>query len=114
MEKTKSLPVAIIGAGPVGLAAAAHLRSRNQPFLLFESGSTVASNILSWKHIRVFSPWRYNIDKTARQLLSEAGWQSPDDDALPTGEELYTLYFKPLSELPSISQKIFLQAKVLS
>jgi thioredoxin reductase len=114
METKKSLPVAIIGAGPVGLAAAAHLISRNQPFLLFEAGNTVASNILSWKHIRVFSPWRYNIDKAARQLLTETGWQHPDDNALPTGEELYSLYLKPLSQLPSIRQNILLQARVLS
>jgi thioredoxin reductase len=114
METTKSLPVAIIGAGPVGLAAAAHLAIRNQPFLLFETGDSVASNILSWKHIRVFSPWRYNIDKAARQLLNESGWKSPDDDALPTGGELYDLYFKPLSFLPAIQSKTFLRSRVLS
>lgn len=114
MEPTRSLPVAIIGAGPVGLAAAAHLTARNQPFLLFEAGNTVASNIRSWEHIRVFSPWRYNIDKAARQLLSETGWKSPDDEGLPTGAELYRLYFKPLAELSSIKENIFLQTRVLS
>jgi thioredoxin reductase len=114
METNKSLPVAIIGAGPVGLAAAAHLQIRNQPFLIFESGRTVASNILSWRHIRVFSPWRYNIDKAARQLLIESGWQNPDDDLLPTGEDLFKNYLKPLSELPSIRPFIHLEAKVLS
>ncbi len=71
MDTSKSLPVAIIGAGPVGLADAAHLKVRNQPFILFEAGTSVASNVLSWKHISVFSPWRYNIDKAARQLLNE-------------------------------------------
>jgi len=114
MDSSKSLPVAIIGAGPVGLAAAAHLSVRNQPFILFEVGSSVASNILSWKHIRVFSPWRYNIDKAARQLLSETNWQAPDDEGLPTGEELYNQYFKPLAELPSINPHIHLDSKVLS
>jgi thioredoxin reductase len=114
METIKSLPVAIIGAGPVGLAAAAHLQIRNQPFLIFESGRTVASNILSWKHIRVFSPWRYNIDNAARQLLMQSGWQNPDDDHLPTGEDLFKVYLKPLSELPSIKPFIYLEAKVLS
>ena len=114
METNKSLPIAIIGAGPVGLAAAAHLKVRNLPFLLFEAGGTVASNILSWKHIRVFSPWRYNIDKAARQLLSNTDWQTPDDEELPTGEELYNEYFKPLAELPSIKPNIILGAKVLS
>lgn len=108
------LPTAIIGAGPVGLAAAAHLKTRNQPFILFEAGSTVASNILSWKHIRVFSPWRYNIDKAARQLLSESTWQSPDDDGLPTGAELYQQYFKPLAELPAIQRHLHLNNRVVS
>jgi thioredoxin reductase len=114
MEILKSLPVAVLGAGPVGLAAAAQLEVRGIPFLLFEAGPTVASNILSWRHIRVFSPWKYNIDKAARQLLNESGWHNPDDEALPTGGELYDQYFQPLYELPFIKSNTFLNAKVLS
>lgn len=114
METLRSLPIAIIGAGPVGLAAAAHLSVRNQRFILFEAGATVASNVLSWKHVLVFSPWRYNIDKVARQLLEESGWERPDDEALPTGEELYNQYFKPFSELPSIRPYISLGSNVVS
>ncbi len=108
------LPIAIIGAGPVGLAAAAHLQLRGMPFLLFEAGDTVAANILSWKHIRVFSPWRYNIDKAAQQLLLEAGWTHPDEEALPTGGELFDGYLAPLSRLPSIRAHTFLNAAVQS
>jgi len=114
MEPVKPFPVAIIGAGPIGLAAAAHLKVRGMPFILFEAGSAVASNIMSWKHIRVFSPWRYNIDKAARALLDETAWKSPDDEGLPTGEELYREYFKPLSELPSIKPNLHVGAKVIS
>jgi thioredoxin reductase len=114
METKMSLPVAVIGGGPVGLAAAAHLKSRNQSFLLFEAGNTVASNVLSWKHIRVFSPWRYNIDKAARMLLEQSSWNSPDEEDLPTGGELYHQYFKPFADLPSIKPHIHLGAKVLS
>jgi thioredoxin reductase len=109
-----SLPVAIIGAGPVGLAAAAHLAVRNQPFILLEAGVTVAANILSWKHIRVFSPWKYNIDKAARQLLEVTDWVSPDDEGLPTGGELFTQYFKPLAALDAMRPYIHLNSKVLS
>jgi thioredoxin reductase len=108
------LPVAIIGGGPVGLAAAAHLTIRNQPFILFEAGSTVASSILSWRHIRVFSPWKYNIDKAAKLLLQQTGWNSPPEDGLPTGNELYHEYLKPLSELPMFKGRIFLNARVLA
>lgn len=110
----KSLPVAVIGAGPVGLAAAAHLQVRGIPFLLFEAGPTVAANIQSWKHIRVFSPWKYNIDKAIRKLLSQTEWESPDDEALPTGDELFEQYFRPFYELPSISENTLLNAKVVS
>ena len=114
MEKDKSLPVAIIGAGPVGLAAAAHLAVRKLPFILFEAGDTVAANILSWKHIRVFSPWRYNIDKAAKQLLDSTSWQAPNEEALPTGKELYDQYFKPFSELAVIKASLKLNSKILS
>lgn len=114
MEAIKSLPVAVIGAGPVGLAAAAHLAVRGIPFILFEAGTSVASNILSWKHIRVFSPWKYNIDKAARQLLGESDWESPDDESLPTGGELFNQYFKPFYELPVVKSNTYLNSKVLS
>jgi thioredoxin reductase len=114
METTKSLPVAIIGGGPVGLAAAAHLAVKNQPFVLFEAGDTVAANVLTWKHIRVFSPWRYNIDKAARQLLGQTTWKSPNDEALPTGGQLYDQYFKPLADLPELRLHIHLQHRVVA
>lgn len=114
MKSLKSLPVAIIGAGPAGLAAAAHLEVRGVPFMLFEVGPTVASNILSWKHIRVFSPWKYNIDKAVRQLLTKTAWKNPDDEGLPTGDELFKQYFLPFYELPSIKNNTHLNSKVLS
>jgi thioredoxin reductase len=114
MESINHLPVAVIGAGPVGLAAAAHLKLRGIPFILLEAGSSVASNILTWKHIRVFSPWKYNIDKAARRLLKVTDWQSPNDEVLPTGGEMFDQYFKPLYELPFINNNTFLNTKVLS
>jgi thioredoxin reductase len=114
MNMSNSLPVAVIGAGPVGLAAVAQLAVRNQPFILFEAGMAVGANVLTWKHVRIFSPWRYNIDKAALKLLSETGWQKPDDEGLPTGSELYDQYFKPLANLPSIKPYIYLNSRVLS
>jgi thioredoxin reductase len=114
METKQSLPVIIIGAGPVGLAAAAHLTLRNQPFLLFEGGNRVASHVLSWGHVRVFSPWRYNIDQAARTLLEATDWQSPADEALPNGGELYEQYLMPLSRLPKINPFIHLNSRVIA
>ncbi|WP_397429081.1 FAD-dependent oxidoreductase [Peribacillus simplex] len=108
-----TLPVAIIGGGPVGLAAAAHLLKKGEKFIVFEAGDSVGSSMLEWGHVRMFSPWQYNIDKAAKELLENAGWASPDEEALPTGRELVEEYLLPLSNLPEMKENIMLQAKVV-
>lgn len=107
-------PVAIIGGGPVGLAAAAELAKHGEPFVLFEAGPDIASNIASWKHVRVFSPWRYNMAEAAVDLLEAHGWQAPDLEALPTGEELIEDYFQPLANVPDIKPHVYYNARVTS
>src|SRR5699024_7258612 len=87
----------VIGAGPVGLATAAHLRERDLTPLVLEAGPSIADSIRQWGHTRLFSPWRYNIDDTARRLLEPTGWQAPDPEALPTGHELLEDYLVPLA-----------------
>ena len=82
------LPVAIIGGGPVGLAAAAHLLERRQDVLLFEAGETVGASVLDWGHVRMFSPWQFNVDSASVRLLEDAGWLMPPLAELPTGAEL--------------------------
>ena len=108
------LPVAIIGAGPVGLAAASHLVKHKLPFILLEAGSNIGANILTWGHVRLFSPWRYNIDKAALSLLEQGGWEKPDFDELPTGNELVQKYLQPLSNMSEIQPSLYLDTKVLS
>lgn len=112
MNNKSELPIAVIGAGPVGLAAAAHLSKRNIPFVVFESGNNVGSSITSWEHVNVFSPWRYNIDKTAKELLLETDWQMPDEDKTHSGREFIGLYLKPLSELPQLKPFIHTKSTV--
>lgn len=106
------LPTAIIGGGPVALAAAAQLAKRNMPFVLFERGSEVGASVLSWKHVRMFSPWAYNIDSAAKELLAASGWREPDQAAMPTGEELVRLYLEPLSQLEQIRPYLKLESTV--
>ena len=77
MNALDDLPVVVIGAGPVGLAAAAHLHERGLPFLVLEAGDGPAAAVAQWGHVRLFSPWRYNIDAAARRLLDDAGWVAP-------------------------------------
>jgi len=67
------LPVAVIGSGPVGLAAACHLLEREFTPLVVEAGDAVAAGVASWGHVRVFSPWRYNVDAAATRLLEWEG-----------------------------------------
>ena len=99
---TADLPVVVIGAGPVGLAAAAHLTDRGLPFVVLEAGRTPAAAVREWGHVRTFTPWRYLIDPTAGRLLTAAGWAAPDPagtDVPPTGAELADLYLAPLAAL---------------
>jgi thioredoxin reductase len=106
------LPVIVIGAGPVGLAAAAHLIARHIPVKLLEAGDSVAANVRDWGHVQLFSPWSYNIDKAARALLDKTGWQAPKRNAHPTGAELYEQYLKPLAATPEIAAVVELNARV--
>lgn len=113
MRQYNELPVAIIGGGSVGLAAAAHLVAKNESFILFETGKNVGHNMLDWGHVRVFSPWRYNIDKTAETLLTQNGWQTPNKEYLPLGREIVEDYLRPLANLPQLKPHIHLDTKVV-
>lgn len=107
-------PVAIIGGGPVGLAAAAHLVKRKRSFILFEKSNTVAGSVLEWGHVLMFSPWEFNIDEAAADLLKENGWVSPPENVLPRGRELVEMYLRPLAELPQLKPYIFTDSKVVA
>nr|BFE76143.1 hypothetical protein GCM10020092_094440 [Actinoplanes digitatis] len=108
------LPVVVIGAGPVGLAAAAHLAERGIAYTVLEAGETAAAAVRQWGHIRVFSPWRYNIDAAARRLLAAGGWVEPDADVLPTGAQLAADYLQPLADLPALKPHVRYGARVVA
>ncbi|MGE7941785.1 NAD(P)-binding domain-containing protein [Lysinibacillus xylanilyticus] len=112
-NSNKNLPIVIIGAGPIGLAAAAHLVEQKQAFILLEAGNEIAHNIRTWGHVTLFSPWRYNINKAAKALLEGSAWQEPSLETIPTGHELIDLYLKPLAELAQIKPSIRLNSKVV-
>ncbi|MCR8726024.1 NAD(P)-binding domain-containing protein [Frigidibacter sp. ROC022] len=112
MTDLSNLPIAVIGAGPVGLAAAAELLERGMTPLIFERGNSAGAAVAEWGHVRVFSPWEYNTNAAARRLLEPTGWTLPDPDYLPTGAELIRDYLAPLAAHPAIAPHLHLNAEV--
>lgn len=112
MRVNEKLPIAVVGAGPVGLAAASNLVERGVPFEVFEAGETVGTSVRDWGHVRVFTTWEQSVDPASRRLLEAAGWSLPQSNALPTGEDLYRNYLKPLSDLPGFKGRIHTGTRV--
>jgi thioredoxin reductase len=108
----ESLPVVIIGAGPVGLAAAAHARSRNLTPLVLEAGASVGAGIRQWGHVRMFSPWKFNVDAAASAILTRQGWSMPDGDDYPTGHDLVERYLEPLARCEALRPYVRTNARV--
>ncbi|MFB7843693.1 FAD-dependent oxidoreductase [Microbacterium sp. NPDC056052] len=90
------LPVVVVGAGPQGLAAAAHLVERGQDVIVLERGETAAAAVSEWGHVRLFSAWPELIDAAAQRLLERRGWAAPAE-GYPTGREWIDLYLDPLA-----------------
>ncbi len=91
------LPVVVVGAGPVGLAAAAQLLERGLEPLVLERGTQAGAAVAQWNHVRLFSPWSELVDPAAGRLLEETGWARPDGDSYPTGLDWVKLYLGPLA-----------------
>ena len=106
--------VAIIGAGPAGLAAAAHALERGLEPVVLEAGDSAGHAVRQWSHVRMFSPWTYNVDKASETLLRETGWNSPDPDQYPTGGELLEHYLEPLATRTRLAEHIQTNSRVVS
>jgi hypothetical protein len=78
---------------------------------LLEAGETVGHAVRQWNHVRMFSPWEYNIDKAAERLLAATGWNLPEPQSYPTGGELVSRYIEPLATRTALRDRIRLNAK---
>lgn len=113
MSLREHLPVAVIGAGPVGLAAAVHLLERGERPLILEAGQGPASTLRTWAHVRMFSPWQALVDPVVGGILESRGWSPPDPNAVPTGAEFIEAYLDPLAALPEVREALRTGRRVL-
>ncbi|MFE7650791.1 NAD(P)-binding domain-containing protein [Streptomyces phaeoluteigriseus] len=96
---TADLPVVVIGAGPAGLAAAAHLVEHGIEPLVLEAGPAAAAAVREWSHVRLFSTWGELTDPAAEKLLAPTGWIKPDPATYPSGGDWAELYLQPLADV---------------
>jgi thioredoxin reductase len=113
-SKSNKLPVAVIGGGPIGLSAAVHLLKQGLTPIVFESGDRAGANLACWGHVRMFSPWSFNMDAEAVVMLKKEGWREPDANSFPTGKELLDDYLTPLACHREISAHLNVNTKVIS
>jgi len=110
----EKLPVAVLGAGPIGLAAAAKLIERDIDFVVLEKAERVGANLLDYGHVQLFSPWQYNVDPTMARLLQRTGWTPPDPNELPFARAIVERVLQPFAELPAVRKALQLRTRVLS
>ncbi len=104
------LPVVVIGAGPIGLAAAAHLIERGIEPLVLEAGATAGAAVREWSHVRLFSPWAEVVDPAAEKLLAPTGWVRPDGGTYPSGGDWAERYLQPLADV--LGERVRYHARV--
>ncbi|MDA5286598.1 NAD(P)-binding domain-containing protein [Streptomyces sp. Isolate_45] len=104
------LPVVVIGAGPIGLAAAAHLVDQGIDPLVLEAGPVVGSAVRDWSHVRLFSTWGEVVDPAAEKLLAPTGWVRPDEATYPTGGDWAEQYLRPLAAV--LGERVRVGARV--
>ncbi|MFF3489058.1 NAD(P)-binding domain-containing protein [Streptomyces sp. NPDC002701] len=96
---TTELPVIVIGAGPAGLAAAAHLIDQGIEPLVLEAGQRAGAAVREWSHVRLFSTWGEVVDPAAEKLLAPTGWTRPDPATYPSGGDWAEQYLQPLADV---------------
>ncbi|MDJ1130730.1 FAD-dependent oxidoreductase [Streptomyces iconiensis] len=92
------LPVAVIGAGPIGLATAASLLERGLEPLVLEAGPHAGTAVREWGHVRLFSTWDEVIAPAAEKLLAPTGWERPEGGTYPSGADWAERYLQPLAD----------------
>lgn len=90
--------IAVLGAGPIGLEAAAHAAHLGHPVTVYDRGD-VAEAVGQWGHVRMFTPFGMNCTQLGLDLIRKEhpqhGLPGPND--LLTGDEFRDGYLVPLA-----------------
>lgn len=106
--------VVVIGAGPVGIAAAAHLMERGLKPIVLDKGKSAGAAMLEWGHVKVFTPWKYLVDSAVMRLLDQTEWKYPEKESMPTGREIVEQYLIPAATSTALESKIVYEASVIA
>ena len=103
MTKPAGPRVAILGAGPAGLEAAAYGRALGWPVAVYEA-ATPGAFVERWGFVKMFTPFGMNVSPLGRQaILREAPLHEfPADTALLTGAEYKAAYLTPLANTAAL------------
>ena len=101
--------MAVIGAGPVGLAAALGALSRGFEVTVFEKGQ-VGQALRMWGSTRFFTPVRMNISASMRRILGDM----PGDDELLTASEFIDRVLRPVATSEPLRARIRTETPVLA
>ena len=102
--------VLVIGAGPMGIAAAIGASDRGHDVTVLERGE-VGASLRTWGPTRFFSPLHMNVSPRMRELL---GVGLPDGDALLTGPEYVDRVLLPLVERAPLAGRVHLGHSVVA
>ncbi len=99
--------LAVIGAGPIGIAAALEGIDRGFDVTVLEKGQP-GDSLRSWGNTRFFSPLGMNISALMREHLGGA----LADDALLSGREMIDEVLRPLAERDPLRDRIRTNTRV--
>lgn len=102
--------VLIIGAGPMGIAAAIGAADRGHDVTVLERGE-VGASLRTWGPTRFFSPLHMNVSPRMRELL---GADMPDGDALLTGPEYAERVLIPLASRDPLRGRVRVGSTVIA
>jgi hypothetical protein len=114
VAKAGSKRIAVIGAGPIGLEAAAYARSLEYPVKLYERGR-IGEHLTRWGHVRLFTPFGMNSTRIGRAAIVKEGTNHafPADADCITGRQHVVSYLEPLAKTALLRDVVQTENRVL-